>query len=157
MSHNHIHIQEGQIWHFANILKAGQYGDYFLPMAIKGRALFDTLTAEREEILKDYGDHLEVSTAPFIVDNDRTLIRLKWKQVNIDKGQVVVVDKDNNRLQDLTDNNMQDAILKVSFFQHGWEYLGKTGTKLIPRKIQLLSLATLDNIDVADTFVGGDF
>jgi hypothetical protein len=152
---NAFHIQEGQIWHYANIMKAGQYGDYFLPMSVKSKDLFSNLTAEREQILEAYGDHLEVAAAPFIVDGDRTLIRLKWKQSHVDKGVIVVVDQDNKPLK-TSDQELQDAHLKISFYQIGWEYLGRCGTKLIPRKIQLVSLATINDIaDVGEAF--GDF
>jgi hypothetical protein len=152
-----FHIAEGQVWHFGNIVAPGMYGDFFLPLRINGNPdLISNLKHERQLQLEGIGnDTIEVLPAHFKVENGQTLIRLKWKQQQIDDGHVVIVDKDNNPLNH-TDRQLQDAIFKVSFYQQSWEFKGKCGTKLVPRKIQLQSLATIDDVLKDNTVEGED-
>jgi hypothetical protein len=157
-----FHIAEGQVWHFGNITAPGMYGDFFLPLRINGNPdLISNLKHERQTQLEAIGnDSLEVLPAHFKVENGQTLIRLKWKQEQVDDGRIVIVDKDNNPLTH-TDRELQDAIFKVSFYQSSWEFKGKCGTKLVPRKIQLQTLATIDDVFTeavdGDDDIKGDF
>lgn len=155
-----FHIAEGQVWHFGNIVAPGMYGDFFLPLRIKeGADLISNLKHERQAQLESLdNDSLDVLPAHFKEENGNVIIRLKWKQQQVDDGRIVIVDKDNKPL-DHTDRQLQDAIFKVSFYQQAWEFKGKCGTKLVPRKIQLQSLATLDAVftEAEVTDIQGDF
>jgi hypothetical protein len=155
MSKSQYYITEGQVWHFGSITAPGQYDDFFLPLAVVDKTLASDIQEERHTLLRDYGnDNLEVSPAPFKVEGQRLILRLKWKHNHVDDGAVVVVDKDNNPLT-ATNAELQDAKLKLSFYQTFWEYKGKCGTKLVPRKIQLIEFGNLDSM-VTDAFAETD-
>jgi len=156
-----FHIAEGQCWHFGNVVAPGQYGDHFLPLRITNNLdLLSDLKFERQTLLEGIDNpDLDVLPPHFKTEAGGVVIRLKWKPQQLDDGRIVIVDKDNNPLTH-TDREMQDAFFKVSFYQTAWEYKGKCGTKLIPRKIQLQSLATLADVfneDATPTPVSGDF
>jgi hypothetical protein len=86
-------------------------------------------------------------------------LTLKWKPPQVENGSVVLFDTEDKPLV-ATNQELQDAVFKVSFSQFGWEYKGKCGTKLVPRKIKLVSYANLSDLfkpDEANSNVSSDF
>jgi len=144
-----FYIVEGSTHHFGNITEVGQYGDFFLPLLVKGDPdLLSDLKHERSQILEAYSDGLEIAAPPFLAVDGGVKLTLKWKPPQVESGSVVLFDPDGEPLT-ATNQELQDARFKVSFSQFGWEYKGKCGTKLAPRKIQLMAYATLDDATTA--------
>jgi hypothetical protein len=161
MSHRKdFFIVEGTVHHFGNITEVGQYGDYFLPLLVKGDPdLISNLKEERSQILEHYGDNLEIATPPYLAVDGGVKLTLKWKPPLVEAGSVVLFGIDGEPLT-ATNQELQDATFKVSFNQIGWEYKGRCGTKLQPRKIQLVAYANFSDVftpDVDEPAVAGDF
>ena len=150
MHRKQFDVVEGQVWHFGSITEAGQYGDFFLPLMVSDAAdLLSDLKDQRHKLLDEIGnDSLEVASAPFKAESQgKVLLRLKWKEAQVDSGSVVLFGPDDEPLT-ATNQEMQDAIMKVSFSQFSWEYKGRVGTKLVPRKVKLLEFARMGNLDI---------
>ena len=149
-----FYIVEGQVWHMGAITSPGQYGDYYLPLNIgKELDLVKQLQAQRDMLLAELQlvepDIRIADNASWNLQEDGgVVLKLKWKPADVSATRTVVVDTDNQMVRH-SNQELTDARLKVSFLLCPWQYEGRCGTKLKPRKIQLQELGTL-----ADTFDG---
>jgi hypothetical protein len=157
-----FHVVEGFIQGYPCMIEPGQYGDFFVPFNVRNAsALAAELKEERADALSHYtNDNLVVADPPFMLNNDLLYLRLKWKQQNVDNGEVVLVDADDKPLTGVSNQELQFAKLKLSFSMFSWEFKGKVGVKLQPRKIKLLEYGTINKMftpEVEKELVGADF
>ena len=157
-----FHVVEGAIQGFPCLTAPGQYGDYYIPLNVKDASeLFADLKDERQTILDSYTNtDLAVTDPPFKMEGSLLSLRLKWKEKNVANGEIVIVDDKGQPLSGVSNQELQFAKLKLSFSMFGWEYLGKVGVKLQPRKIQLLEYGTLNDLfpsEVEKEVIGTDF
>lgn len=145
------HIVEGQCWHYGAITKPGKFDSFYLPLNVgPNDDLRGRLEYRRDELLSRYAltdpDLTVAENKSWRVDESGDLILiLRWKQTDIDRLRTCVVDDDNAPLIK-TNQQLMDARFKLSFNQCAWRFDGRCGSKLKPRKIQLLQMATFSDV-----------